>query len=127
MTEMVLVLQILILVSSSCDILIQNSEMNKCLCLYETVSSKMSSALYTSCQSFSKPEYTPKSRYTIIYYARLNFHIKNILPHTSKSVSCFIDKPSFGSLNIFATKTILFGFFTDCAWSNTNCTDQIFH
>lgn len=126
MTEMVLFLQIPIPVSSlSDDILMQNSEMNKCPCLSEIVSSKMSSALYISCQSFSKPEYTPKSRYTVIDYARLNFHIKNILPPTPKSVSCFTDKPSFGSFNVFATQRLLFCFFTDCAWWNNNCTDQI--
>lgn len=122
------ILQIPIPASPLCDdILMQNSEMNKCLCLSETASSKMSSALYISCQSFSKPEYTPKSRDAVINSARLNFHIENILPHASKSGSCFIGTPSFGSLNVFATKMLLFRFVTDCAWGNNNCTDQIFH
>lgn len=62
-----------------------------------------------------------------INYVRWNFHIENILFHTSKLVSCFIDKPSSESLNIFATKMPLFSFVTDRAWSNNNYTDQIFH
>lgn len=127
MTKMVLLLQIPIPVSSLCDdILMQNSEMNKCLCLSATVSSKMSSALYISWQSFSKPEYT-KVKIHSHKYVRLNFHIENTLPHTSKSVSCFIDKSSFGSLNVSATKMLLFWFVIDCAWCSNNCTEQIFH